>query len=238
MLGQDFAVMLGILRLRKRLYINFPYNNLVRQKIMQFIDAVTSVLQKAGTPLSPAEIRDRLKIDYPHFYGTESHQRMVERRSCQSLDHALMLQVYNLAQNARFTCDRSVKPMQLSIAENDAPACDDKGDFISAEAIEKDAGTVYILKTGTFTRDGKEIIKIGITSGEVEQRISQLYTTGVPYRFSIHAAHKINGFIELERALHSLLARFRLSSSREFFTDDALPFVDKILALHKEIIGA
>jgi hypothetical protein len=205
---------------------------------MQFIDAVTSVIQKAGIALSPAEIRDRIKVDHPQFYGAESHQGMVDRGSCQSLDHALMLQVYNLAKNARFICDRSTKPMRLSVAEDEAFQHEEKVDLISDEAIESDLGTVYILKTGTFTREGKEIIKIGITSGEVEQRIAQLYTTGVPYRFSIHASHKISGFIEMERALHSLLARFRLNSSREFFTDDALPFVDRIIALHEEIKGA
>ena len=207
----------------------------LRQKIMQFIDAVASVIQKEGVSLSPAEIRDRMKSDYPQFYGTEPHQGMVDRGSCQSLDHALMLQVYNLAKNARFICDRSSKPMRLSIAEDETPQHEEKADLISDEAIERDIGTVYILKTGTFTREGHEIIKIGITSGEVEQRITQLYTTGVPYRFSIHAAHKISGFIEMERALHSLLARFRINNSREFFTDNALPFVDKIIALHLEI---
>lgn len=202
---------------------------------MQFIDAVASVIQKAGVPLSPAEIRDRIKIDYPQFYGTESHQGMVDRGSCQSLDHALMLQVYNLAKNPRFICDRSTKPMRLFNAEDETPQHEEKEELISVEAIEKDLGTVYILKTGTFTREGKEIIKIGITSGEVEQRITQLYTTGVPYRFTIHAVHRISGFIEVERALHSLLSRFRLNNSREFFTDDALLFVDRVIALHGEI---
>lgn len=205
---------------------------------MQFIDAVISVIKEAGSALSPAEIRERLKVSYPQFYGTDSHRGLVSSGSCQSLDHALMLQVYNLAKNRHFTCDRSTKPMRLSISDEEITQHEEEEvELISDEAIEKDIGTLYVLKTGTFTKDGKEIIKIGITSGDVEQRITQLYTTGVPYRFSVHATFKISGFIEIERVLHTMLNKFRLNNSREFFTDESLQFVDKIIALHKEIIG-
>lgn len=127
--------------------------------------------------------------------------------------------------------------MKLSISESEEIQNEEAVDFVSVEEVEKNLGTIYILKTGTFTQAGKEIVKIGITSGETEQRITQLFTTGVPYRFQIHKTYQISGFIELERALHSMLARFRLNASREFFTEDAIPFVDRIIALHNEIKG-
>jgi T5orf172 domain len=205
---------------------------------MQFIDAVVAVIGRSGESLSPAEIRDRLKLYYPQFYGTDSHAGMVERGSCQSLDHALMLQVYNLAKNSRFICDRSSRPMKLSLSEVEKLPIDDGSEFVSAESIEQDFGVVYVLKTGTFTKMGKEIVKIGITSGDINSRVSQLFTTGVPYRFQVYAVYKITGFIEVERALHLLLNKYRLNNSREFFSDEVLPFVEKIVALHEDIVKA
>jgi hypothetical protein len=44
---------------------------------------------------------------------------------------------------------------------------------------------VYVLGTNLYTKDGQEIIQIGITTGSVEARINQLYTTGVPFRFRV-----------------------------------------------------
>jgi hypothetical protein len=43
--------------------------------------------------------------------------------------------------------------------------------------------------------------------------------------------------VELEEALHSLLAPFRLNKSREYFSEDALKFVDRIVQTHNEIQG-
>lgn len=103
------------------------------------------------------------------------------------------------------------------------------------EDFESTSGKVYIIKTGTHTKDRKEIIKIGHTTQEIQQRISQLYTTGVPFEFTIHAIHQIQNHIELEQALHKLLSKFRLNKSREFFTEDALPYVDKIIEIHRAI---
>lgn len=127
--------------------------------------------------------------------------------------------------------------MKLSLSESDENLPEESIDFVSVEEVEKDIGTIYILKTDTFTQTGKEIFKIGITSGDIEQRVAQLYTTGVPYRFQTYKTYQTPGFIELERALHSLLAKFRLNASREFFSEEAIPFVDRIVALHGEIKG-
>ncbi|MGH7950588.1 MAG: GIY-YIG nuclease family protein [Limisphaerales bacterium] len=205
---------------------------------MQFIDAVTQIIQDANSSLTPLEIREQLKIKHPQFYNTEAHRHDVEKGNYQSLDHALLAQVYRLARNSRFICDRSSRPMKLSISDLEEIQNEEETDFVSVEEVENNVGTIYIFKTGTFTQSGKEIFKIGITSCEIKQRIEQLFTTGVPYRFQIHKTYQISGFIELERSLHLLLARFRLNASREFFTEDAIPFVDRIIALHNEIKGA
>jgi hypothetical protein len=204
---------------------------------MQFSDAVAQIIQSANKPLSPVQIREQLKSKYPQFYGTEAHKLQVEKGNYQSLDHALMAQVYGLARNSRFICDRSCRPMKLAIPDEYDEAAEEAEGVVSPEEVENNIGKIYVLGTGTFTKTGKEIYKIGITSLEIEQRIAQLFTTGVPFRFRPYKTYEVTGFIELERALHSLLADFRLNAQREFFTEDALPFVEQIIALHNAIKG-
>ena len=200
---------------------------------MTFIDAVSEILKKAGSALTPQQIRDRVKLSYPQFFNTEAHQTNVAKGHFHHLDHALLAQVYGLVKRDMFICDRTVKPMTLSLRDDfDIEA---EEDLVSVEDVEEDVGTIYVLKTGTYTKDGREIIKIGTTSGEVDHRVTQLYTTGVPYRFNVLKTHQVSGFIELEKALHAILAKFRLNSSREFFTEDAVPFIERIISVHREI---
>ena len=106
-----------------------------------------------------------------------------------------------------------------------------------ARFFETDEGFVYVLKTDTYTKDGKEIIKIGFTAQDINQRINQLYTTGVPFKFKVHAVYQTKNFIGLETALHKLLDPFKLNKSREFFIEDALAYIEKIVELHKTIQG-
>jgi len=72
---------------------------------------------------------------------------------------------------------------------------------------------------------------IGITTGSVEARISQLYTTGVPFRFRIIKTLETTNYDALERALHNLLEPYRINRSREFFTDRCLLHIEQIVAL-------
>jgi hypothetical protein len=198
---------------------------------MTFTEAVKQILLFAATPMTPQEIRDKIKLQYPEFYGTESHKNNVEKGHYQNIDHALLAQIYSLVRiNDSFFCDKTSKPMRVSLAGGDTeetvPAIED---------FESEDGTVYVLKTNTYTKDGKEIIKIGFTTQEIKKRLTQLFTTGVPFEFQVHSLLKTKNFIELETALHKLLDPFKINKSREFFTEDALPFIEKIAALHKEI---
>ena len=142
---------------------------------MTFIDAVSEILRQAGGALTPQDIRDRLKLSHPEFYGTESQRANVAKRHFHDLDHALQAQVYGLVKRDVFVVDRTTKPMKLAL--RDELESESEAEVVSVEDIESDVGFVYILSTGTFTKDGREIIKIGTTAGEIEQRIAQLYTT-------------------------------------------------------------
>lgn len=46
---------------------------------MTFTNAVREVLLSVNDSLTPQEIKERIKVQYPQFYGTESHQNNVKR---------------------------------------------------------------------------------------------------------------------------------------------------------------
>ena len=64
------------------------------------------------------------------------------------------------------------------------------------------------------------IVKIGITDRpDVQRRMADLYTTGVPLPFDCVIAREIEGreAVEIERALHTAFEPYRINLSREFF---------------------
>ena len=64
------------------------------------------------------------------------------------------------------------------------------------------------------------IVKIGMTDKpDVQRRMGDLYTTGVPLPFDCVIAREIEGkeAAEIERALHTAFGPNRINSSREFF---------------------
>ena len=200
---------------------------------MNFTEAIKKILENGSK--TPQEIRGEIKIKYPEFYGTESHQRNFEKGHYQSLDHALLAQIYSVVKtNENFVIDKSTRPLTVSIFESQFTLLDDNGII---ENYEQENGIVYILKTNTFTKDNFEIIKVGFTTQDIETRINQLYTTGVPFKFTLFKTYKTQNYIELEKALHNLLEPFKLNNSREFFTDEALEYIEEIVAIHKKILN-
>lgn len=199
---------------------------------LSFTGTVKQILLDASIPLTPQEIRESVKETYGHWFATDSHQKNVEKGHYKDLDHALLAQIYSVVRTSdAFYCDKSEKPMKVSLVDLDSEL------EVLPEDFESDLGIVYILQTDTYTKEGKEIVKIGFTIQPVEKRITQLYTTGVPYKFKLHTQIQTKNFIELEQALHKLLNPFKLNKSREFFTSDVLEFIPQIVEIHKKIVG-
>ena len=207
---------------------------------MSFADIISTILQGKPEGMTPQEIRDEIKNRYPDYYGTESHRRNVEKGHYNSLDHALQAQVYVASRGDRFFIDRSSKPFIMTMTgSGDGITGVIEDETIETENLEKleaGIGTLYVLGTNLHTKEGREIIKIGITTGEVETRISQLYTTGVPFRFRVIKTIETTNYNELEHSLHKLLAPYRINRSREFFLDTCLEFVDQVALLHESIL--
>ncbi|MEB2645087.1 GIY-YIG nuclease family protein [Pseudomonas canadensis] len=206
---------------------------------LSFTDVVREILREHPAGLTPQEIKALVKGHYPAFYGTESHVRNVESGNYKDLDHALLARIYIACRSASdIFADKSQKPHRMSLEASAEVTVLNEPDFIEGEDLEKlaqDIGTLYVLGTNLFTAEGVEIIKIGITTGPVEKRIVQLYTTGVPFRFRVISQLETSNYSKLEQALHCLFDRYRINKGREFFTAHCLNHIDDLVAIHSAI---
>lgn len=207
---------------------------------MTFSDVIRNILRSAPEGLTPQQIRDVIKKDYPDFYGTESHKRNVEKGHYGNIEHALLAQIYVVPRYANdILTDKSVKPMKFMLLSSEDEEDNYDEDSLATEDLEKledGIGTLYILGTNLFTKQGEELIKIGITTGSVENRINQLYNTSVPEKFRVIKKVETKNYAELEQSMHKIFDPFRINRSREYFTARCLRFVDALFALHEDIL--
>jgi len=90
--------------------------------------------------------------------------------------------------------------------------------------------TVYVLTNPAMPG----MVKIGMTSDEVSLRLSQLYTTGVPFPFELQFACRVYNAAEVEKALHKAFYPNRINPKREFFKIDADQAIAILKLLHVE----
>lgn len=77
--------------------------------------------------------------------------------------------------------------------------------------------TIYILTNESMPN----LIKIGLTKrDDLNIRIKELYTTGVPLPFNIYYACLVNDSKRTEDILHKLFKENRINEKREFFQID------------------
>ena len=86
--------------------------------------------------------------------------------------------------------------------------------MIDSPAIQ---GIIYILTNPAMPG----IVKIGKTSREIETRLSELYSTGVPVPFECVFAGKVSDIDKVEKAFHLAFAPYRINPKREFFHIEA-----------------
>lgn len=79
---------------------------------------------------------------------------------------------------------------------------------------EAELGIVYILTNPAMPG----LVKIGKTSRQdVETRLGELYSTGVPLAFECAYAGRVEDETKVERAFHQAFGPYRINSKREFF---------------------
>ncbi|EPN4264839.1 hypothetical protein M2G59_21660 [Vibrio vulnificus] len=139
---------------------------------MKLSEVVRVELAKSSDGMTPQEMRAIIKAKYPHLYGTESHQRSVDKGSYKDLDHAILAQIYSTTRSLNDVfVDRSTKPVVLSLLSGQTEESAESDPIEeNLEKLESGVGTLYVLGTNLFDKRGNEIIKIGITTGSVETR--------------------------------------------------------------------
>lgn len=78
------------------------------------------------------------------------------------------------------------------------------------------AGTIYILTNPLMP----DLCKIGMTTGDVETRMKQLFTSGVPVPFECQFAMSVPDVKGAEKLLHHAFGDHRVNATREFFRID------------------
>lgn len=71
-----------------------------------------------------------------------------------------------------------------------------------------------------------DLVKIGMTRNEPDERLQQLFSTGVPQPFVLEFCAIVNDGLQAERLAHDGLSSYRLSSSREFFRIDVIKAIE------------
>ncbi len=192
---------------------------------------VIEVLNEEKKLLTVKDITEKLVKKFPEKLEAKTLQRNGDTKL--ALDQ-IKAEVSSLTveNDSTFFRDKSSKPVLVGLIEEDEEKLEVEA---QDEDFESDFGIVYILGTNTFTKDAKELVKIGLTTLKIEDRIKSLYTSGVPFEFRVLREYKTSSYAELEKAMHKLLNRFRPNPAREFFTNDCLEFADEIFELHKKI---
>lgn len=93
------------------------------------------------------------------------------------------------------------------------------------------SGYVYVFSNEAMPG----ILKIGFTkTSDINQRLSQLYTTSVPVPFKCEYACKVTNCSEVETALHKAFNDKRINQEREFFMLDASQPIAILQLLEKQ----
>jgi hypothetical protein len=95
--------------------------------------------------MSPRQIREIIQVKYPDFYGTESHQRNVEKGHYKNIDHAVEAQIYSASRTAdRIVVDKTQKPLKLTLSLG-------QGNDVNIAVKEVDIGKLERLRAGVMS---------------------------------------------------------------------------------------
>ncbi len=93
-------------------------------------------------------------------------------------------------------------------------------------------GIVYVLTNPAM----QGLVKIGKTTrSTLENRMGELYSTGVPVPFNCEIAVEVDDEASVESVLHKAFAKFRINPRREFFEVDPEHIKPLIALLGREI---
>ncbi|WP_058990637.1 GIY-YIG nuclease family protein [Anaerococcus rubeinfantis] len=126
--------------------------------------------------------------------------------------------------------------LELQKLENEISGLKDEKTDIDYRVENTGAGYVYIISNvGSF---GNEVYKIGVTRRlDPYQRIQELSSASVPFKFDVHAMIFSYQAYQLENELHKYFDKQRINkvNNRKEFFNIKLEDIKKVLDLHKEL---
>lgn len=126
--------------------------------------------------------------------------------------------------------------LELQKLESEISGLQDEKTDIDYRVENTGAGYVYIISNiGSF---GEEVYKIGVTRRlDPYQRIQELSSASVPFKFDVHAMIFSYQAYQLETELHRYFDSKRLNkvNNRKEFFNIKLEDIKKVLDLHKEL---
>jgi hypothetical protein len=88
--------------------------------------------------MTPQQIRETIKANYPEFYGTASHRRNVEKGHYKDVDHALLAQIYVVSRTAgQVVVDKTQKPIRLTLPTGQGGDVSIPDEKIDTENLER-----------------------------------------------------------------------------------------------------
>ena len=125
-------------------------------------------------PLTPQEIREKIKKNYPYLFGTESHHKNVDKGHYQHIDHAVLAQIYSQTKdNKDFLIDKSTKPLTIGLNKSIKLSASIKKDLIAYYLDKNKHGFFYLYK-----------------GEKIEQVLAE---NNVPNQYGVYIIYSING---------------------------------------------
>jgi len=139
---------------------------------ISFMNAIKKSIN--NTPLTPQEIREEIRKNYPYLYGTESHHTNVDKGHYQHIDHAVLAQIYSQTKdNKDFLIDKSTKPLTISLNNY----------------IKSDTSTIQELIAYYFNRNEHGVFYLN--KGEKIEKV--LAENHVPNQYGVYIIYSVRG---------------------------------------------
>lgn len=143
----------------------------------------------------------------------------------------LSLRVDTANETDKRDMEKEIQELKLKLSEYN-----DKKDDIDYRINNSSAGYVYIISNiGSF---GKDIVKIGVTRRlDPIERINELSSASVPFRFDVHALIFSENAFELENKLHHRFDKCRVNkvNNRKEYFRIPIEQVEKELEKYKDV---
>ncbi len=112
---------------------------------ISFMNAIKETIK--SSPLTPQNIQEEIKKNYPYLYGTKSHYKNVDKGHYKDIDHAILAQIYSQTKdNKDFIIDQSTKPLTIGLNKYIKPSISTIKELLNYYINRNKYGFFYLNK--------------------------------------------------------------------------------------------